>query len=165
MRRVSMRAMSGMLAIVGFVFMLPVAQTHGDLTNCGYVAMVDCPGCAPSNPAGGCVCGPNSGSCDCRKITGGLQTDIKTICHNGPFNWLTDPNGYVINQGNSVPCSENRKCMKVDGGQTNCAEMGMGGLCRYGSGSTTPCDWRLFGNVNEQPTFEIGAPCNPEGQN
>ena len=135
--------------------MLPAVETRGDLPWCGYVVMVDCLGCAPSKPTGGCFCGPNSGSFDCRKISGGIQTDIKTICHNG----------LAISTSGEAPCSVNQKCMKADGSQTNCAEMGLGGLCRYPSGGEAPCDWRTFGSPQVQPTFQVGDPCDPGSQN
>lgn len=143
-------------SIVALIAVLCVA---GAAAICGYRVHDACPGCTPSNPSGGCHCGVNSGSCDCKKTSGGIQTGVKTECYTDWWTYISDSNGYVINQGADEVCSKNFMCMKEDGSQTNCGTLS-GSTCL-----TQPpqpaCAWRLFGNANSQPTWLEGSQCQP----
>lgn len=143
------------VAILGFC-----ASASADLPLCGYPMIVDCPGCQPFTPPGGCFCGPHEQACVCRKSTGGIQEGIKTVCYDNTFDYVLDNNGRVLSAGPDADCSENFKCTTAGGGQTGCVQY-QNGSCPQSEPPT--CDWRRYGYLNKQPTWLAGARCNVQG--
>ncbi|HMQ16526.1 MAG TPA: hypothetical protein PKC49_11175 [Phycisphaerae bacterium] len=125
---------------------------------CGYVVQMLCPGCSSSSPSDStCYCGPHEGQCVCRKVSGGIQTGLTTVCYIGDFNWIDDPNGRVITADvtNQPLCSRTYRCQTAGGSQVDCAQLS-GHSC-IGGGVET-CSWRVFGEYT-LPKFLEGAAC------
>jgi len=143
----------GLAAGVCAVGAFPAPTSGDDEPNCGYVLDSVCPGCTPTNP-GGCGCLPENGACNCK------PAGFKVECYSGNFTYVSDPNGYILVPGEKLLCSRVLMCMMSNGSTVNCATYSEG-ACPQPPPPNQPCQWRLFGNPNEQPEWQHAESCLP----
>ena len=136
-----------LLGILGVAY--PVSLARAD---CGQLVTSACPGCSTSgNPADTtCYCGDVSGSCLCRKTSGGAQGGSLTTCYTDTWSYVADPNGYVMVEAASQLCMEVEWCRSAAGG----------GACGSAPCSST-CSWTVTeeGDLSFRMPFDIGAKC------
>lgn len=145
------RVMAGLLVLA--------AGARADTLGCGILIDTVCPGCTDHSVTTGCYCGPDSGQCNCRKTSGGIQTDIWVSCESDFFDWNPDQPQFNISTGGQVPCSVTQKCMTDSGTQTFCTLYVLG-LCPQDPPPNAPCQWRQFGTTTRTVLITNGN-CGP----
>jgi hypothetical protein len=155
---VNVKRYVGLVAVWALAVCMSPRDMLADVQLCGYVNEVEC--CTNVTPAGGCYCGPDSGQCNCRKTSGGIQDGIKVVCDPGPFDYVSAaPPAPEITPGSVVECAQNYKCKQASGSQVNCSTINQG-TCPQPVPPGSPCEWRNHGEPWGVTTWVQGDPCD-----
>lgn len=106
------------------------------------------------------MCLKNGESCDCSRNAGGIQTEFIVECKYGPFNYVSNPNGFRLSVGPMAPCAEVKRCETSGGSQIGCGSYDPQTM-KCTIPPEPPCGWHLFGPPTQAATFVQGEPCRP----
>lgn len=139
--------------IVASFLLLPPAQTHA-IPLCGYVLLINCPGCTPNYPSdSSCFCGEDTAAetCNCMKQSG-RQTESTIFCWIGNFDYTENEDAPKIVEAGAQNCKTVYKCVKPAGGGLNCGTL-------PSCASTGSCSWQIFATT-QQMTYAQGGECD-----